>query len=83
MPAKLTDKYVITYHFLERYVYRFQDNRLETILLRINRLKKLSMPEFNRVKKITQNSDKRDLLIDKDMVVVIKNDTLVTCWRLT
>ena len=82
MRTKMTDRYRVSVHFLDRYVERFEDNRLEVILFRINQLKPLTRQQYNRVKKVTQNCNMRDLMIDKDMVVLAKNKTLITCWRL-
>ncbi len=74
------DDYVITYHFLERYVYRFQDNRLENIFRRIERMQRLTNQQYNRVKKHTDRAKKKHLRIDGDFIVLVKNNVLITCW---
>lgn len=82
MRQPIIEQYRISLHFLDRYVYRFQDNSLENVLNRVNRLKPLTTQQYNRVKKRTQRANKNNLLIDKDLVVLVKNETLVTCWYL-
>ena len=75
-------KISVTLHFLERYVYRFQSNELDIIFNRITRLKRPTNQQFNRIKKSTHNANKKNVLVDGDLVVVIRNKTLITCWRL-
>ncbi len=72
----------ITLHFLERYVYRFDDNRLENILKRIARLKKPTNQQFNRIKKHSDRNKPNRILVDGDLVVICVENTLLTCWRL-
>ncbi len=72
----------ITMHFLERYVYRFNDNKLENIFNRIKRLRKPTKQQFNRIKRCSNRTSRQFFLIDGDLVVVFKNNTLLTCWRI-
>ena len=74
--------YFITHHFLERYVYRFNDNRLENIFKRIEQMKKPTAQQYNRIKKSCGLKSRNNYRVDGDLVVVIVNNVLVTCWRL-
>ncbi len=73
---------IFTYHFLERYVYRFQDNRLDVLLDRIEHSRKPTKQEFNRIKKTSDKAQKKRIFVHKDMVIVVIKNTLLTCWRL-
>lgn len=76
-------EHAFTSHFLQRYVYRFQDNRLQTIFDRVERAKKPTKQQLNRIKKISGICvTKKKIWIDRDMVIVVDNKTLITCWRL-
>ncbi len=72
----------ITLHFLQRYFYRFDDERLEILFARIERLKPATKPQFNRIKKCSDRTRRSCFFVDRDLVVVVKNNTLLTCWRL-
>ncbi len=71
-----------TLHFLERYVYRFNDNNLDNIFARVERLRKPTKQQFNRLKKCSHKTNRNCFLVDDDLVVVYRNNTLLTCWRL-
>ena len=75
-------KYIFTHHFLDRYVYRFQDRSLSHLLERLDKLKIPTQQQYNKIKKFTGKNYRRNYLIDKDLVVVVDENILVTCWRL-
>ncbi len=81
MKRNSVEDYIITYHFLERYVDRFNDNRLANVFAHIEKMKKPTKQQHNRLKKYTHNTKRRNVRIDGDFVAIVINSTIVTCWR--
>ncbi len=73
--------YVITHHFLERYIYRFQDNHLSNIFRHIEQMRKPTRQQYNRIKRHSDNAKRHHVRIDGEFVAIVINFTMVTCWR--